>query len=93
MGRISAGSWNVCRNPGRRLPEGRNTPIFGTGETDMRIVAQTGVDRWLKPAEPDERPEDGHEAWLQAEIAEGLAELDAGKAIPAAQLWKDLGLE
>lgn len=35
----------------------------------------------------------GYDEWLKAEIAAGAAELDAGKGIPAAEAWKELGLE
>lgn len=38
-------------------------------------------------------PEAGYDAWLAEEIAAGTAELDAGLGIPAAQVWKDLGIE
>ncbi|ULB12150.1 hypothetical protein ORIO_20310 (plasmid) [Cereibacter azotoformans] len=59
----------------------------------MRIEAQTEVDRWLKPGLPEDQPEPGYEEWLAAEIAAGIAELDAGKGIPAEEVWKELGLE
>jgi hypothetical protein len=59
----------------------------------MRIDKPSDVDRWIKPARPEDQPEPGYEEWLAAEIEAGLAELDAGKGIPAGDVWKSLGLE
>ncbi|WP_333815747.1 hypothetical protein [Tabrizicola sp.] len=59
----------------------------------MRIDKQAEIDRWLKPDGPEVKPEPGYDEWLAAEIAAGLAELDAGKGIPAAEVWRSLGLE
>jgi hypothetical protein len=61
----------------------------------MKPQAEPGseIDRWLKPPAPGDQPEPGYEAWLAEEIAAGIAELDAGKGIPAADVWKSLGLE
>lgn len=59
----------------------------------MRTEAQANVQRWIKPAAPDERPELGYDEWLAADIAAGIAELDAGKGIPADEVWRSLGLE
>lgn len=59
----------------------------------MRIEPKTDIDRWINPPSPDDQPEPGYEEWLKAEIAEGIAQLDAGKGIPAEEVWKSLGLE
>ena len=48
---------------------------------------------WSKPPSADTKPEAGYDEWLVAEIDAGCAELDGGKAIPAAKVWKKLGLE
>jgi predicted transcriptional regulator len=43
---------------------------------------------------PKEEPSQAdYEAWLAEEIAAGCAELEAGKGIPAEQVWQELGLE
>lgn len=44
------------------------------------------------PATPA-APAPGYETWLMADIAQGLADLDANRTTPLAQLRKDLGLE
>lgn len=59
----------------------------------MRIEKNTEIERWIKPAKPEDKPESGYAAWLAEEINEGIAELDAGKGLPAAEVWQDLGLE
>jgi hypothetical protein len=52
-------------------------------------------DRDRHSAEPADDPhiEPGYAEWLAEEIAAGCAELDTGQGIPAAQVWKKLGLE
>ncbi len=50
-------------------------------------------ERWFKLPSTDTHPEAGYDEWLAAEIEAGCAELDAGQAIPAGQVWKKLGLE
>ena len=59
----------------------------------MRTEAQANVQRWIKPAEPDQPPEAGYDEWLAADIAAVLAELDAGNGIPADDIWRSLVLE
>lgn len=59
----------------------------------MRTENHTDIDRWIKPASPGDQPETGYAEWLADEIEAGIAELDAGKGIPAVQVWKSLGLE
>ena len=59
----------------------------------MRIEKHTDVERWIRPARPEDRPEPGYDEWLAAEIEAGLAELESGKGLPAEEVWKVLGLE
>lgn len=59
----------------------------------MRIDKPADITRWTTPDGPEVQPEPGYDEWLEAEIAEGIAQLDAGKGIPAAEVWKSLGLE
>lgn len=59
----------------------------------MPIETRAEADRWSKPTKPQEPTEPGYDEWLATEITEGLAELDAGKGIPAGDIWRDLGLE
>lgn len=59
----------------------------------MTIKTQAEADRWTKPPQPQDQTEAGYDKWLVAEIAAGVAELDAGKGIPASEVWRDLGLE
>lgn len=58
-----------------------------------RAAKQREIDRWIKPARPDDLAEPGYDEWLAAEIEEGIAELDAGKGLPASEVWKALGLD
>ena len=44
------------------------------------------------PATPA-TPAPGYDAWLAADIAAGIADLNAGRTTPLALLRKDLGLE
>ena len=50
-------------------------------------------DPWVSPPDPADRPESGYEASLRAALAQAQAELDAGQGIPAAEVWKELGIE
>jgi hypothetical protein len=59
-----------------------SAPLIKTDRTD-----------WHLPQPDKAAPEAGYDAWLAEEIAAGTAELDAGLGIPAAQIWKDLGIE
>lgn len=59
----------------------------------MRIDKQADIDRWLKPDGPEVQPEPGYAEWLEAEIAAGIAELDAGKFATLEQLKAEFGLE
>ena len=51
------------------------------------------VQRWIKPPLTEEPPQAGYDEWLATDIAAGIAELDAGKGIPADEVWRSLGLE
>ncbi len=59
----------------------------------MRTGDHVNIERWIKPTKPGDRPESGYDEWLAIEIAAGISELDAGKGIPAAEVWKSLDLE
>jgi len=59
----------------------------------MRIDKQADIDRWLKPDGPEVQPKPGYAEWLEAEIAAGIAELDAGKFATLEQLKAEFGLE
>ena len=59
----------------------------------MQLEPRNNADRWIKPATAEDRPEACYDEWLAAEIEAGIAELDAGKGIPAADVWRSLGLE
>lgn len=58
----------------------------------MRPEPQADIESWITPGD-EAPPEPGHDEWLAEEIAAGIAELDAGKAIPAEEVWRSLGLE
>lgn len=59
----------------------------------MRIEKHADIERWIRPPQPEDKPEPGYEEWLAAEIEAGIAELDAGTGMPADEVWKALGLE
>jgi hypothetical protein len=59
----------------------------------MRPEPHAKAERWTAPAGPGHQPEPGYSEWLAADIAAGAAELDAGKGIPADEVWRSLGLE
>ena len=59
----------------------------------MRTEAQENVQRWIKPDAPDKQPEAGYDEWLAADIAAGIAELDAGKFVTLDQVKREFGLE
>ena len=78
----------------RQIASGQPGPYLeGTKGTAMQLEPRNNADRWIKPAAPEDRPEPGYDEWLAAEIEAGIAELDAGKGIPAADVWRSLGLE
>ncbi|GHC54800.1 hypothetical protein [Neogemmobacter tilapiae] len=51
------------------------------------------VEEWTEAAAAVAPSVAGYEAWLQAELVQGEADLDAGKTVALADLRKDLGLE
>lgn len=59
----------------------------------MRIDKSSEIDRWIKPARPEDKPEPGYEEWLAAELEAGIAEADAGKVVTLAALKEEFGLE
>lgn len=50
-------------------------------------------DPWVSPLDPAEAPEPGYDAYVRAELEKARAELDAGHGVPAAEVWKKLGIE
>ena len=38
-------------------------------------------------------PEPGYDKWLKGEIAEGLADIEAGRVTPANEIWSELDIE
>lgn len=59
----------------------------------MNKPAQHDVQEWTDAPTPDAAPVAGYDAWLAQDIAAGLADLDAGKTVPLAQMRKEFGLE
>ena len=50
------------------------------------------LDRWLRPDQPGDAPDPGHDEWIGAERAAGLEDIKAGRVIPAEDFWKSFGL-
>ena len=42
---------------------------------------------------PEDEVEPGYYEWLEGEIAAGTRDADAGRTIPANEVWKKLGLD
>ena len=59
----------------------------------MRPDRHAKVQHWIKPAPSDHKGEPGYDEWLAAEIAAGLAELDAGKVTPLDDVKREFGQE
>ncbi len=38
-------------------------------------------------------PEPGYDKWLEREIVEGLADIEAGRVTPANKVWSELDIE
>ena len=53
----------------------------------------TDIREWTDAPAKDAAPAPGYEAWLEQDIAAGLADLKAGKTIPLATIRKEFGLE
>lgn len=41
----------------------------------------------------DGSPESGYDKWLEREMADGLADIEAGRTTPANEVWSELGIE
>jgi hypothetical protein len=50
-------------------------------------------DPWVNPPDPAEQPESDYHAYVRDALEQARAELDAGKGIPATEVWKQLGIE
>ena len=48
---------------------------------------------WHAPPGPTDAPAPGYDAWLAAELAAGIADLDAGRVTPLEDVRKEFGLE
>lgn len=59
----------------------------------MAEQTKTRISEWIDPPAPDAQPEPGYDDHVKTAIAEGLADLKAGRVTPADQVWKDLGIE
>jgi len=68
-------------------------PIAGKIGTMNRQTPPRRSDPWITPPDPAEEPESGYAAHVEAALKQATAELDAGKGIPAAEVWKALGIE
>ncbi len=58
---------------------------------DMKAIKKNST-AWVE-SDPDATPVAGYDAALQAAIAKGKAQLEAGQGIAADQVWGDLGIE
>ena len=45
------------------------------------------------PPAPDAAPEPGYGDWLKAEIAKGVADIEAGRVTSAKKVWIELDIE
>ncbi|WP_347137701.1 hypothetical protein [Paracoccus sp. SSK6] len=59
----------------------------------MRADSQDQAQCWLKPSTSDGPAEPGYDEWLTAEIARGIAELDAGRSTPIEDVRREFGQE
>ena len=48
---------------------------------------------WHQPPGPTDVPVLGYDAWLEAELAAGIADLDAGRVTPLEDVRKEFGIE
>ncbi len=58
---------------------------------EMKAIKKNSA-AWVEN-DPDAKPVAGYEADLEASLAKGKAQLDAGQGIPASQVWEELGIE
>ncbi len=49
--------------------------------------------KWAEAPEKLEAPVGGYDDWLAGDIAEGVADLDAGRSAPIGKMRKEFGLE
>ena len=60
----------------------------------MNKAAKTSdIREWTDAPVKDSVPVAGYEAWLEQDIAAGLADLKAGRTTPIATIRKEFGLE
>jgi predicted transcriptional regulator len=48
---------------------------------------------WIEPPSPDDVPEDGYDEWVEKDIAQGLADAEAGRLTPLNEVKKEFGIE
>ena len=51
------------------------------------------TEAWIAPPAPDARPPEGHDAAVDAAIAEGKAQIAEGKGIPLEDVRREFGLD
>lgn len=56
-------------------------------------TAHKDVKLWHQPSGPAATPVEGYDIYLEADLANGLADLDAGRATPIEDVRKEFGLE
>ncbi|WP_196053583.1 hypothetical protein [Paracoccus lichenicola] len=59
----------------------------------MRTDSRADIQRWIKSGPPGQQAAPGYDEWLKAEIAAGIAELDAGKFMTLEDMKREFGQE
>ena len=59
----------------------------------MKHEKPDDISLWIEPPSPDDVPEPGYDEWLEAELAQALAEADAGLLVSLSEVKKEFGLE
>lgn len=59
----------------------------------MKVPPKEGdIDAWISPPDPNEQPEPDYREAVRAAIAQGRADIEAGRCKPAEEVWKELGI-
>lgn len=56
-------------------------------------TARKDAKLWHQPSSPAETPVEGYDVYVEADLAIGIADLDAGRATPIEDVRKEFGLE
>jgi hypothetical protein len=56
-------------------------------------AAPSDLREWIDPPAAGDTPVPGYDAWLEADIAAGLADLKAGKTLSQSAIRREFGLE